>query len=121
VLVRAGVEDRETVSVIGVNIDRLFLGVFVFGAFLAGLSGAIGTAFLTVYPGADWEILALALVVVIIGGLGSLEGAMVGSLIVGLLDSYGRWLVPELSYFVVFAPMAVLLAVRPTGLFGREG
>jgi branched-chain amino acid transport system permease protein len=84
------------------------------------MSGVAGGAFLTVYPGAEWDILVLALVVVIVGGLGSLEGAMVGSLIVGLVDAYGRWLLPEFSYFVVFGPMAVLLLFRPTGLFGRE-
>ena len=77
-------------------------------------------AFLTLYPGAEWEILVLALVVVIVGGLGSLGGAMVGSLIVGLIDAYGRWLLPEFSYFVIFGPMAALLLFRPTGLFGRK-
>ena len=76
--------------------------------------------FLTLYPGAEWEILVLALVVVIVGGLGSLEGAMLGSLIVGLVDAYGRWLLPDFSYFMVFAPMAILLLFRPTGLFGKE-
>ncbi len=120
-LIRAGVDDREMVSAMGVNIDRLFVLVFALAAFLAGLSGVVGGAFLTLYPGAEWEILVLALVVVIVGGLGSLEGAMVGSLIVGLIDAFGRWLLPEFSYFVVFAPMAILLLVRPTGLFGREG
>jgi branched-chain amino acid transport system permease protein len=104
----------------GINIDRLLAMVFAFAAFLAGMSGVAGGAFLTVYPGAEWDILVLALVVVIVGGLGSLEGAMVGSLIVGLVDAYGRWLLPEFSYFVVFGPMAVLLLFRPTGLFGRE-
>lgn len=119
-LVRAGVDDREMVSALGVNVDRLFGFVFAFAAFLAGLAGVAGGAFLTLYPGADWDILVLALVVVIVGGLGSLKGAMVGSLIVGLTDAYGRWLLPEFSYFVVFGPMAILLLVRPTGLFGRE-
>jgi branched-chain amino acid transport system permease protein len=80
----------------------------------------IGGAFLTLYPGAEWEILVLALVVVIVGGLGSLEGAMLGSLVVGLVDAYGRWLLPDFSYFMVFAPMAILLLFRPTGLFGKE-
>ncbi|PYN96897.1 MAG: branched-chain amino acid ABC transporter permease, partial [Candidatus Rokuibacteriota bacterium] len=79
-----------------------------------------GGAFLTLYPGAEWEILAYALVVVIVGGLGSLGGAMAGSVIVGLVDAYGRWLLPEFSYFMIFGPMAILLLVRPTGLFGRE-
>jgi len=119
-IVRAGVDDREMVNAMGINIERLFGLVFAFAAFLAGLSGVAGGAFLALYPGAEWEILVLALVVVIVGGLGSLEGAMVGSLIVGLIDAYGRWLLPEFSYFVVFGPMAILLLFRPKGLFGRE-
>ena len=119
-LVRAGVDDREMVDALGINVDRLFALVFGLAAFLAGLSGVAGGAFLTLYPGADWDILAYALVVVIVGGLGSLGGAMIGSLIVGLVDAYGRWLLPEFSYFMVFGPMALLLLVRPTGLFGRE-
>ncbi len=76
--------------------------------------------FLTLNPGAEWDILVFALVVVIIGGLGSLEGAILGSIIVGLLDAYGRWLLPEFSYFVLFGPMAVLLLFRVTGIFGKE-
>jgi branched-chain amino acid transport system permease protein len=119
-VIRAGVDDREMVSALGVNVNRLFGFVFAFAAFLAGLAGVAGGAFLTLYPGAEWDILVLALVVVIVGGLGSLKGAMVGSLIVGLTDAYGRWLLPEFSYFVVFGPMALLLLFRPTGLFGRE-
>jgi branched-chain amino acid transport system permease protein len=119
-IVRAGVDDREMVNAMGINIDRLFALVFALAAFLAGMSGVAGGAFLALYPGAEWEILVLALVVVIVGGLGSLEGAMVGSLIVGLVDAYGRWLLPQFSHFVVFAPMAVLLLLRPRGLFGRE-
>jgi len=119
-IVRAGVDDREMVNAMGINIDRLFALVFALAAFLAGMSGVAGGAFLALYPGAEWEILVLALVVVIVGGLGSLEGAMVGSLIVGLVDAYGRWLLPQFSHFVVFAPMAILLLLRPRGLFGRE-
>ncbi len=119
-IVRAGVDDREMVNAMGINIDRLFALVFALAAFLAGMSGVAGGAFLALYPGAEWEILILALVVVIVGGLGSLEGAMVGSLIVGLVDAYGRWLLPQFSHFVVFAPMAILLLLRPRGLFGRE-
>ena len=118
--IRAGVDNREMVSATGINIDRLFILVSALAAFLAGFSGVLGGAFLTVYPGAEWEILVFALVVVIVGGLGSLEGAMVGALVVGLLDAYGRWLVPELSYFVLFGPMAILLLFRPRGLFGSE-
>jgi branched-chain amino acid transport system permease protein len=119
-VVRAGVDDREQVSATGINIDRLFIMVSALASFLAGMAGVVGGAFLTLYPGAEWEILIVALVVVIVGGLGSLEGAMIGALIVGLLDAYGRWLLPEFSYFVLFGPMAVLLLLRPRGLFGRE-
>jgi branched-chain amino acid transport system permease protein len=119
-VVRAGVDDREQVNATGINVDRLFVMVSALASFLAGLAGVAGGAFLTLYPGAEWEILVYALVVVIVGGLGSLEGAMVGALIVGLLDAYGRWLLPEFSYFVLFGPIALLMMFRPRGLFGRE-
>ncbi len=118
-VIRAGVDDREMVAATGINVDRLFVLVSALASFLAGMSGVVGGAFLTLHPGAEWEILVYALVVVIVGGLGSLEGAMIGALIVGLLDAFGRWLLPEFSYFVLFAPMAVLLLVRPRGLFGE--
>jgi branched-chain amino acid transport system permease protein len=119
-VVRAGVDDREQVNATGINVDRLFVVVSALASFLAGMAGVVGGAFLTLYPGAEWEILVYALVVVIVGGLGSLEGAMIGALIVGLLDAYGRWLLPEFSYFVLFGPIAVLMLLRPRGLFGRE-
>jgi branched-chain amino acid transport system permease protein len=119
-IVRAGVDNREMVNAIGINIVRLFGLIFSLAAFLAGMSGVVGGAFIGLYPGAEWEILILALVVVIVGGMGSLGGAILGSLIVGLVDSYGRWLFPELAHFMVFGPMAILLLFRPSGLFGRE-
>ena len=119
-VVRAGVDDREMVNATGINVDRLFVLVSALASFLAGMAGVVGGAFLTLNPGAEWDILVLALVVVIIGGLGSLEGAILGSIIVGLLDAYGRWLLPEFSYFVLFGPMAVLLLFRATGIFGKE-
>ncbi len=119
-VVRAGVDDREQVAATGINVDRLFVMVSAFASFLAGMAGVAGGAFLTLYPGAEWEILVYALVVVIVGGLGSLGGAMIGALVVGLLDAFGSWLLPEFSYFVLFAPMAVLLLVRPRGIAGKE-
>jgi branched-chain amino acid transport system permease protein len=119
-VLRAGVDDREQVNATGINVDRLFVIVSAAASFLAGMAGVVGGAFLTLYPGAEWEILVYALVVVIVGGLGSLEGAMIGALIVGLLDAYGRWLLPEFSYFVLFGPIALLMLFRPRGLFGRE-
>jgi branched-chain amino acid transport system permease protein len=118
-LIRAGVDDREMVEASGVNIQRVFLYTFLFGASLAGLGGLMGGAFLSLYPSADAEILTFSLAVVIIGGRGSLVGVAVGSLLVGLLNTLGQVMFPELAYFVIFGPMAVLLAFRPLGLFGR--
>jgi branched-chain amino acid transport system permease protein len=118
-LIRAGVDDAEMVEASGVNIRRVFLATFVLGSALAGLGGLMGGAFLALYPSADAEILVFSLAVVIIGGRGSLVGAAVGSLLVGLLNSVGQVVFPELAYFVIFGPMALLLAFRPLGLFGR--
>ncbi|MBX5491327.1 MAG: branched-chain amino acid ABC transporter permease [Chloroflexi bacterium] len=118
-VIRAGVDDREMVDAMGIDIQVLFNRVFAFGAFLAGLAGLLGGAFLALYPGADWEILLLAIVVVIIGGPGSLTGAVVGSLTVGLIDAFAKALVPDLLYFTLFAPMVLILAWRPYGLLGR--
>ena len=119
-MVRAGVDDRETVAALGINIKAVFTGAFMFGAFLAGFAGVIGGAFLTLLPGQDFEVLLFALAVVIIGGLGSLKGAALGVVIVGLIDSFGKALIPELSFFTLFAPMAIILVLRPRGLLGRK-
>lgn len=118
-LIRAGVDDPEMVEAMGINIRRVFVVTFMLGAALAGLGGTVGGAFLTLYPTADAEILVFSLAVVIIGGQGSLAGAAVGSLLVGLLNSIGQVAFPELAYFVIFGPMALILAFRPLGLFGR--
>jgi len=118
-MIRAAVDDGEMAEGVGINVPRISLVVFGLGAALAALGGVVGAGFLGVYPGADSEVLPYAFVVVIVGGLGSLPGAMVGSLLVGLLDNFGKALFPELSYFTLFAPMALILALKPTGLFGR--
>lgn len=118
-IIRAGVNDREMVDAMGIDVKVVFNRVFALGAFLAGLSGILGGAFLALYPGADFEILLLAVVVVIIGGPGSLLGAVIGSLMVGLIDAFAKALVPDLLYFTIFAPMVLILAWRPYGLLGR--
>ena len=118
-LIRAGVDDAEIVEAMGVDIKRVFVVTFMLGAALAGLGGALGGAFLSLYPTADSEILVFSLAVVIIGGRGSLLGAAVGSLLVAMLANFGQVWFPELAYFVIFGPMALLLAFRPLGLFGR--
>lgn len=118
-LIRAGVDDAETVEAMGINIRQVFVATFMLGMALAAIAGALGGAFLSLYPTADSEILVYSLAVVIIGGHGSLAGAAVGSLAVALLSTFGQVWFPELSYFVIFGPMALLLAFRPHGLFGR--
>ena len=118
-LIRAGVDDVEMVEASGVNIKRVFLITFLMGSALAGFGGLLGGAFLSLYPSADAEILVFSLAVVIIGGRGSLVGAAAGSLLVGLLNTFGQVMLPELAYFVIFGPMAALLAFRPLGLFGK--
>lgn len=118
-LIRAGVDDVEMVEAIGIDIKKLFVLTFMLGAALAGVGGVLGGAFLTLYPSADSEILVFSLAIVIIGGRGSLAGAAVGSLMVGLLATFGQIWFPQLAYFVIFGPMAILLAFRPLGLFGR--
>ena len=119
ILIRAGVDDPEMVQAMSIDIQRVFVQTFMLGCALAGLAGVLGGAFLTLYPTADIEILVYSLAVVIVGGQGSLVGAAVGSLFVGLLAIFGQVWFPELAYFVIFGPMAVLLAFRPLGLFGR--
>lgn len=118
--VRATVDDAEMARGVGIDTSRVSMFIFALGALLAALGGVIGGAFLGVYPGLDFQILPVAFAVVIIGGMGSLGGAAIGALIVGLADNFGKALFPEVSYFTLYAPMVLLLAVKPTGLFGRE-
>jgi branched-chain amino acid transport system permease protein len=117
--VRATVDDAQMARGVGIDTNRISMFIFALGAFLAALGGVIGGAFLGIYPGLDFEMLPLAFAVVIIGGLGSLGGAAIGALAVGLADNFGKALFPEISYFTLYAPMVLILAVKPTGLFGR--
>lgn len=119
VMIRASVDDRQMAQGVGVPATRLFTLVFCLGAALAGLGGVLASPILSVYPGLDADMLPLALVVVILGGLGSLAGAFVGSFIIGFIYSFGQVLFPDLAYIILFLPMVLILAVRPRGLFGR--
>jgi branched-chain amino acid transport system permease protein len=119
-IIRAAVDNQEMARAMGIDIEKVFMFTFGFGAFLAGLAGGLGAPFLSVYPGLDWELLPLTLVVVIVGGIGSINGALVGSIILGLLDNFGRALFPDLSYFTLFVPMIIILAFQPTGLIPRR-
>ncbi len=117
---RAAVDDHEMAASTGVPVALLSGLVFGVGAALAAFGGVMGGPILGGYPGMDFDLLPLAFVVVIIGGMGSLKGAVVGSIVVGMIDNFGKALVPELSYFTLFAPMVIMLAVKPTGLYGRN-
>lgn len=119
-MIRAGVDDPQMARVVGIRVSRLFTIVFCLGAALAGFGGLMGAPILTVYPGLDFDMLPLALVVVILGGVGSLLGSLVGSIVIGFIYNFGLVMVPELAYFVLFLPMVVVLVVRPQGLFGRH-
>ncbi|HEY7444463.1 MAG TPA: branched-chain amino acid ABC transporter permease [Vicinamibacterales bacterium] len=116
---RAAVDDPEMAAGTGTNVALLSGLVFAAGAGLAAFGGVMGGPILGGYPGLDFDLLPLAFVVVIIGGMGSLKGALVGSVVVGMIDNFGKALVPELSYFTLFAPMVIVLAFKPTGLYGR--
>jgi len=118
--VRATVDDAQMARGVGIDTNRVSMFIFALGACLAAVGGVIGGAFLGVYPGLDFEVLPIAFAVVIIGGMGSLGGAAIGALLVGLANDFGKALIPELSYFSLYAPMVLILAVKPTGLFGRE-
>jgi len=119
-MIRAGVDDAPMARVVGIRVGRLFSLVFCLGAALAGFGGVMGAPILSVYPGLDADMLPLALIVVILGGTGSLLGAFVGSFIVGFLYNFGQALFPELAYVILFLPMLAVLVVRPQGLFGRQ-
>ena len=117
---RATVDDHEMARGVGINTPLVSGMMFALGAFLAAFGGVIAAPAFGLYAGLDFEVLPLAFVVVIVGGMGSLKGAAVGSILVGLVDNWGKALFPDFSYFTLFLPMAVVLAIRPTGLFGER-
>lgn len=118
-MIRAGVDDPDMARAIGIRVSQLFTAVFALGAGLAAFAGIIGGPILSVYPGLDQDMLPLALVVVILGGSGSLLGSFFGSIIIGFIYNFGQALLPELAYFVLFLPMLLVLLFKPQGLFGR--
>lgn len=118
--VRASVDDRETLSALGMSVDRLYTLMFMLSTLLAGIAGVLGGTYLQLSPGEDTTILTYSLVVIIVGGIGSLRGAFLSSLILGQILSFGLAFLPQMAMFLVFVPMALVLAFRPRGLFGRE-
>lgn len=114
--VRAGVDDRATAETLGINIGKVFALVFGIGTYLAGIGGVIAAPVFSVYPGMDVSIIILVLIVVVIGGLGSLRGVIVGSLLVGFADTFGKILLPQFATMMIYMVMALVLIFRPSGL-----
>lgn len=117
--IRAGASNREMVQILGINVDRLFAIVFSLGVTLAALAGMLAAPINTVYPGIGDNILIISFVVVVIGGIGSIKGAFIGAMLIGLADTFGKVLLPEMASMVVYGLMAAVLIWRPQGLFGR--
>ena len=118
-MIRAGVDDPDMARAVGIPVSRLFTTVFCLGAALAGAGGVIGGPIMSAYPGLDADMLPLALIVVILGGVGSLLGAFVGAFLTGFVYTFGVARFPGLAYVILFLPMIVVIAFRPKGLFGK--
>ncbi|KAA3628633.1 MAG: branched-chain amino acid ABC transporter permease [Proteobacteria bacterium] len=118
-MIRAGAVNREMVQALGINVGRLFAIVFSLGVVLAAFAGMIAAPVSSVYPGMGDQILILSFVVVVIGGIGSIKGAFIGAMIIGLADTFGKVLLPDIASVAVYATMAVILIWRPQGLFGK--
>jgi len=118
-LIRAGVDDREILSATGVRIQWVFVGVFAFGAGLAGIAGVVGGTFQSIAPGEDTRFLLASLVVVIVGGMGSISGAALGALLIGLAEQFGSVYMPTYAVVLTFLIMVLVLAFRPQGILGR--
>jgi branched-chain amino acid transport system permease protein len=118
-MIRAGVDDMEMARGVGIPVSRLFTTVFLLGATLAGIGGVLGGPILNAYPGLDSDMLPLALIVVILGGVGSLGGAFIGAFITGFVYTFGVAMLPDLAYVILFLPMILVIAFRPRGLFGK--
>lgn len=119
-LIRAGVDDRDMLAAIGVPIQLVFVAVFAFGAGLAGMAGVVGGTFQSLAPGEDTRFLLASLVVVIVGGMGSIPGAALGALLIGLAEQFGSVYMPTYAVVLTFLIMVLVLALRPQGLLSRR-
>lgn len=119
-IIRAGMDDREMTMGLGINLERVSVAVFFLGSVIAGSAGVVGAQLLGANLQLGINILLLALVVVVIGGMGSVEGALLGSMVIGLIDTFGKALFPDMAMFSIYLTMIVVLLLRPTGLLGRK-
>ncbi|WP_284264271.1 branched-chain amino acid ABC transporter permease [Roseicyclus amphidinii] len=120
-MIRAGVDNDAMAACLGINVERLFFVVFCVGCALAGLAGAVAAPLLSVTPGMGLQILIPTLIVIVIGGLGSLKGAIAGSLIYGFVQTFGAVLAPQLASVLIYALLAAVLVIKPVGLFPAKG
>jgi branched-subunit amino acid ABC-type transport system permease component len=119
-VVRAATQDREMISALGINVRLLYTAVFAIGSWLGGLGGVIAAPMGAIYPGMDFDVIIDAFIVVVIGGLGSMAGTVLGAVIFGLLRSFGILFVPQFETLFIFILMAVVLVMRPQGLLGKH-
>jgi branched-subunit amino acid ABC-type transport system permease component len=117
-LIRAGASNKRMLGALGVNVDRLYATVFCLGAALAAIAGVIAAPILGVAPGMDVEWLIPAFIVIVIGGMGNLRSAFVGSLLVGAADTFGKAYIPQASLFLIYLVVVLVLLVKPSGLVG---
>lgn len=120
-MIRAGVDNDAMAACVGINVERLFFIVFCVGCALAGLAGAVAAPLLSVMPDMGLQILIPTLIVIVIGGLGSLKGAIAGSLIFGFVQTFGAVLAPQLASILIYALLAAVLVIKPQGLFPAKG
>ena len=120
-MIRAGVDNDQMAACLGINVERLFFFVFCAGCALAGLAGVVAAPVFSVTPDMGTQILIPTLIVVVIGGLGSLKGAVAGSFLVGFIQTFGAVLAPQLAAVAVYALLAAVLIFRPAGLFPARG
>jgi len=118
-IIRAGMDNKEMTTGLGINLKVVFTGVFALGSFVAGFCGLIGAPLLGIHLALGWDALLLAVMVVIVGGAGSIQGALVGGIIIGLVDAYGKAYFPEFAHFSIYLIVIIILLFRPSGLMGR--
>lgn len=119
-LTRATIDDPDMLSALGYDVRRIRIGVIAAGSALAGVAGLLGAPLLNLRPGLDNEVLTLALIVIVVGGLGSIKGAALGAVLIGLIQTFGTAYLPQVASFLLFGLMVVVLLFRPQGLFGRS-
>jgi branched-chain amino acid transport system permease protein len=119
-IVRAGMDDKEMIEGLGINLTAVSTGVFFIACVVAGFAGVIGAQLLSIYPGMGTDVLLLTLAVIIVGGVGSIQGSLLGGLLIGLIDTFGKAMFPQYAMFTIYFAMVVVLLLRPTGLMGRK-